>query len=91
MGTKYQILDVASAGSGAILIRREVLEHPDLWAPFVDEFNEYGIRTYGHDLRFCERAKAAGFKVGSVLLHPASHYKKVDLIDVARLMTGARK
>lgn len=91
LSKEYQILDVASAGSGAILIRRQVLEHPDMRAPFVDEFNEYGIRTYGHDLRFCERAKAAGFKVGSVLPHPASHYKTIDLIDVARLMTGARK
>lgn len=86
LSKEYQILDVASAGSGAILIRREVLEHPDLRAPFKDEFNEYGIRIYGHDLRFCERARAAGFKVGSVLLHPASHYKMIDLIDVARLM-----
>lgn len=90
LSKEHKIIDVASAGTGVMLIRRRVLEHPDLRAPFVDQFNEYGIRIHGHDLRFCERARDAGFKVGSVLLSPASHYKTVDLLDVARLMVGRR-
>jgi len=80
------VIDVASAGTGAILIRRKVLEHPDFRAPFVDVFNEFGIRIVGHDLNFCTRAREAGFKVVSVLESPASHYKAVDLLAVARLI-----
>lgn len=86
LSKEYDAIDVASAGTGAILIKREVLEHPDLRAPFLDIFNKYGIRTTGHDLNFCHRARAAGFKVGSVLQNPSSHFKEIDLLQVARLI-----
>ena len=80
------VTEVASAGTGAILIHRRVLEHPALRAPFIDEFNEFGIRIEGHDLAFCRRAREVGFKVASVLQNPSSHYKTIDLLDVVRVL-----
>lgn len=84
------VIDVASAGSGVIFIRRRVLEHPALRAPFTDVFNEFGIRLIGSDLNFCTRAREAGFRVVSVLQNPCSHYRTVDLLAVAKLMGGLR-
>jgi hypothetical protein len=82
------VIDVASAGTGAVFIRRAVLEHPAMRAPFKNLYNEFGIRLVGADLNFCTRAREAGFKVVSVLQNPCSHYRTVDLLAVAKFMGG---
>lgn len=51
-------------GSGLIMIRRHVLEHPDLKAPFSQEINEWGEIVVGQDLQFCRRVRKAGFTIG---------------------------
>jgi len=89
--TDRDIIPAASAGTGVILIHRRVLEHPAMRAPFVDEFDEFGIRMTGHDLAFCTRARELGFRVGSALDAPCSHYKDVDLLDVARVLAKERR
>lgn len=75
--------EIFSGGSGAMLIRRRVLEHPDMRWPFQDRFDENGIRIRGHDLDFCYRVRELGFKVVAALQHPCSHYKSLDLLHVA--------
>jgi hypothetical protein len=84
------VIDVASAGTGVVFIRRAVLEHPAMRAPFKNVYNEFGIRLVGADLNFCARAREAGFRVVSVLQNPASHYRTVDLLAVAKFMGGLR-
>ena len=91
MTVAWVVKSPLSAGTGVMLIRRRVLEHPAFRAPFVDEFNEWGIRVEGHDLAFCRRARESGFKVVSVLQRPASHYKTIDLLDVARVIRGLQE
>lgn len=88
---EHPIIDVVRTGTGAMLIRRKVLEHPGMRAPFRDVFDEYGIRAVGHDIEFCKRAKRLGFKVGTVLESPASHYKVIDLLNVVRLTRRSKQ
>jgi hypothetical protein len=74
------IRKIAAGGSGALLIARRVLEHPAMRAPFMDQYNEDGLRTNSEDLSFCDRAREAGFSVYAALCAPCSHNKPVDLL-----------
>jgi len=76
-------LEVAMVGSGAILIRREVLEHPAMRAPFMDVWTEEGTRMRGHDYNFCLRARAAGFGVWLDRSYVCGHLRLTELLDVA--------
>jgi hypothetical protein len=67
-----------------LIISRRVLEHPDMKRPFEDVFDQYGKRTAGHDMTFCQRANALGFKVCAALTHPTDHWKMLSLKTVAR-------
>lgn len=57
------VVEVDWAGSGGLLIRRDVLEAVG-WPYFQDIWDE-GVsrRIMGHDVNFCLRAKEKGFKV----------------------------
>lgn len=55
------ILKVDAVGTGAILIKRKVLE--TVKAPFMDVFDDDGLRILGQDLNFCQKAIKAGFEV----------------------------
>jgi len=78
---------VASIGTGAMLIARRVLEHPDMRAPFRDEFNEDGVRLVSEDFNFCDRARKAGFDVWAALEMPCGHVKELDLKLVKDLIS----
>jgi len=74
-----------AGGTGCILIKRRVLEK--LKAPFLSNlYKDKGVRKYGMDLWFCERAKKAGFQVWAHWEYACHHYKVTDLLDVATLM-----
>lgn len=79
---------VASIGTGCMLIARRVLEHPDMRAPFQDEFNEDGVRVVSEDFSFCDRARKAGFTVWAALDMPCGHVKEIDLKLVKDLIKG---
>lgn len=80
--------EIASGGTGAILIHRPVLEHPAMRWPFKDVFDEDGVRIRGHDLEFCHRAKKAGFKVVTAMNHSCEHYATIDLRQVRALLSS---
>jgi len=54
-------------------------------APFMDEFNELGIRKLGHDYSFCRRARKLGFHVWVGLDHICGHKRYVELLTIARM------
>ncbi|HTG45209.1 MAG TPA: methionine biosynthesis protein MetW, partial [Verrucomicrobiae bacterium] len=57
------VVEVDWAGSGGLLIHRDVLAKV-AWPPFMDEWEPHkGFRKTGHDIAFCRRAKAEGFKI----------------------------
>lgn len=79
---EQDLMEVAQIGGGAILIARRVLEHPNMKAPFIDQFDEDGVREVGHDYLFCRRARDAGFQVWAATKHLCGHVKDRDLIEV---------
>lgn len=57
------VVEVDWVGSGGLLIHREVLEKLGT-QPFMDIWdNEKPIRSVGHDINFCNRARQLGYKV----------------------------
>lgn len=57
------VVEVDWAGSGGMLIHRDVIEALD-WPPFQDVWEpKTGRRIMGHDVNFCLKAKAKGFKI----------------------------
>ena len=78
--------EISEGGTGAILIARRVLEHPALRSPFVEQMDEYGVSTLGHDLAFCARARAAGFRVWAATDCVCSHWEELDLSIVDSIL-----
>lgn len=57
------VVEVEWAGSGGLLIHKDVIDAIG-WPPFIDVWeNGQGIRNMGHDVNFCYRAKGKGYKV----------------------------
>lgn len=79
-----KLIEVDAGGTGCILIKRSVLEA--VKAPFESSWDEDGIRTLGSDIKFCEKAKQAGFKIWCHWDYICSHYKTVDLLDIIKLI-----
>ena len=76
------IIEIKSAGTGCVLIARRVLEHPEMRAPFMDEFDEDGIRGPTEDVTFFRRARACGFRAWAAMQYRCSHFKTLDLLLV---------
>lgn len=76
------LVEIATGGTGCILIARRVLEHPDLHPPFMDAYDEDGIRRQTEDITFIRRAREAGFSAWAAMEYKCSHYKEVDLLVV---------
>ncbi len=57
------VVEVDWAGSGGLLIHRDVINSLE-WPPFLDEWRDgLGVRSLGHDISFCKRARLKGFKI----------------------------
>ena len=73
------LVEVDAVGTGCIILSRKVLEHPDLKAPFMNEYDQDGVKKYGLDFAFCRRAKKAGFKIYCHLDYACQHWVTSDL------------
>ena len=71
------IIEIDAAGTGCILIKRNVLEA--IKAPFERIFNDDGTEKMGLDLSFSKKSKEKGFKLFASIEHKCSHYKTLDL------------
>lgn len=78
--------EISEGGTGAILIARRVLEHPAMRSPFVEQMDEYGVSTLGHDLAFCVRARSAGFRLWAATDCACSHWEELDLQQVDSIL-----
>jgi len=85
------LVECDAIGTGVIIIKREVLKHPKMNAPFTNYYDENGIKKEGLDLSFCRRAKEQGFKVYCHLDYPASHWTPFDLKDIYLGLTGEKQ
>lgn len=77
-GTK-DLIEVDGTGTGFLIIKRHVLEHPSLKAPFMRKWSETGQQLLGHDYYFCEKARAAGFKIFVHTAYDCGHVTDMDL------------
>jgi GT2 family glycosyltransferase len=71
------IVEVDAIGTGCVMLSRKVLE--DVKAPFLNEYDPDGIKLFGLDIAFCQKAKEKGYKVFTSIDYVCSHYKTVDL------------
>lgn len=76
--------EILHGGTGAIYISNEVLEHPDMRAPFQFLMDEDGVGFRGEDYSFCDRARAAGFKIYSASALLCGHVHSINLLGVMR-------
>lgn len=81
---KNKMFKIDRAGSGCILIKRNVLEK--IKAPFKVKLDKDGVRTVGEDMMFSDRVWKAGFEMWGNWDYCCSHYKTVDLMSVADLI-----
>ena len=76
------LLGVDVLGTGAIMIKRNVLEKLKHKQPFATPFDKYGQSKYGTDFAFCMKARKAGFEVFTAPNHFVEHFKEVPLLDL---------
>jgi hypothetical protein len=74
------LLRVDAVGTGCIMIKRKVLE--TVKVPFEDLFDEYGIRSRGMDLHFCDKAREAGFEVWVAPHRVSEHFREMGLVTM---------
>jgi predicted O-methyltransferase YrrM len=74
------LIPVDVVGTGLICIKRKVIEA--IKAPFMDTFDENGIRELGTDFAFCERAKEKGFEIYTTPYRVCEHVKELGLLDI---------
>jgi hypothetical protein len=78
-------LEVEIAGSGCMLIKREVLEALDYpWFRWVEkpDFDAHDIDTVSDDVDFCRRVRAEGFRVVAHGNVRCSHFKNLDISNL---------
>jgi len=75
------VVAIDATGSGILMVSRRVLEA--MKAPFERKYDENGIETLGQDLYFCEKARAAGFKLYAHFEYVSKHYKEIDLGELS--------
>jgi len=84
---KDKLFRADRVGTGCILIKRNVLEKMKDKAPFLSTVDKKtGIRTQGEDITFCDKARGLGIGIWGHWDYVCSHYKEVDLLDLAQLI-----
>ena len=75
---------IGAIGTCCIAIKRKVLEK--IKKPFEDLYDEDGILLNNDDMAFCIKCRDNKFEVWCHWLYMCSHYKKVDLLQMAHLL-----
>jgi len=83
------LLEVDAVGTGAIIIKREVLEK--IPYPFRNEYDKTGEKQIGLDINFCFRVKKLGFKIFCHTDYISSHWTRFDLRNIYYTMTEEYK
>lgn len=86
---KIEVLEVDAVGTGAILIKRKVLEA--LQAPFNCEYDKDGVTSFGTDFAFCRKAKQNGFKVYTAPQRFCEHIKTIGLLQTLSFLDFAHR
>jgi hypothetical protein len=77
--------EVDAIGTGCFLIKRCVFENEYMRkGPFMRNWDKSGVVERGNDIRFCEKARAQGFKIYTHYDYPCDHYKTLSLNEIVR-------
>ena len=88
---KNKLFKADRVGTGCILLKRRVLEKMKDKAPFLSTVDpKSGMRVLGEDISFCDKARKEGFGIWGHWDYACSHYKEVDLLDVAQLLISLK-
>lgn len=80
---------VDAIGTGCFMVARRVFEHPNMTSgAFLREWDELGIVRKGNDIMFCERARAAGFRIWADYDRPCMHFNILELNEVVAAFKG---
>lgn len=80
------LIEVDGVGTGALLVRRDVLEEmKPPWFKFLYNEEDGSLRL-GEDFYFSRRLKQNGVPLFVSTEHVCSHFKKVDLTEVANVV-----
>jgi len=85
---KDGVVEVDAIGTGCIMLSRKVLE--DVKAPFLNEYDADGIKLFGLDISFCQKAKKKGYKVYANLDYVCDHWKTVNLKTIYTIIYQQR-
>lgn len=83
--------EVDAVGSGCFLVARRVILKLKDQQPFMRQWNQDGTVEVGGDYSFCQKVKAAGFKVWTHFDYPCHHFNEVSLIEVIEAINNMRK
>lgn len=87
---KNKLFQADRVGTGCVLFKRSVFNK--IKAPFLSGVNkDTGMRVTGEDMMFSDKAREAGFKLWGHWDYTCSHYKEVDLLDLAQLLIKISK
>lgn len=83
--------EVDAIGTGCFLVARRVFESPALQkGAFSRTLHRDGTVEKGNDIAFCERARAAGFRVFCHFDYPCNHFCELELNEVAAAIEGMK-
>ncbi len=83
--------EVDAIGSGCFLVARRVISKLKNKQPFMRQWKEDGTVEMGGDYSFCQKVKAAGFKIWAHFDYPCHHINDVSLIEVIQAVNDMGK
>jgi len=76
--------EVDAIGSGSFLVSRRVIESLRDQQPFARRWNTDGTVDVGCDFAFCQRARAAGWRIWAHFDYLCEHIQTLPLLEVIR-------
>lgn len=78
----HGIQEVDAIGSGCFIVARRVVEALKDQQPFMRQWAQNGRVIKGGDYSFCDKVRAAGFKIFVSFDHICEHFNEVPLLEV---------
>jgi GT2 family glycosyltransferase len=89
---KKGLQEVDAIGTGCFIVSRRVFDNPEMRKGcFVRKLKPDGTVDKGNDISFCERARAAGFKVFAHYNYRCQHFNEIELWEVVEAFHNVYK
>lgn len=85
------LVEVDAIGSGCFLVARRVMVALKDQQPFMRQWGADGLVIQGGDYSFCEKVKAAGFRVFAHFGYPCLHFGEIEITEVWRAFADLKE